>query len=141
MCVCMIKTGNETKSMMMSKIKSKDTDIEIKVRKWLHSQGYRFRKNDARYPGKPDVVLPKHHAVIFVNGCFWHGHDNCKKATIPKTNTEFWLKKINGNKQRDLRNIELLKDGGWNVIVVWECELKKQFEDVMVSVVERLHNS
>ncbi len=137
----MIKTGNETKSMMMSKIKSKDTDIEIKVRKWLHSQGYRFRKNDARYPGKPDVVLPKHHAVIFVNGCFWHGHDNCKKATIPKTNTEFWLKKINGNKQRDLRNIELLKDGGWNVIVVWECELKKQFEDVMVSVVERLHNS
>ena len=108
----------------MSRIKGRDTKPEQFVRSFLFSRGLRFRKNDKRYPGHPDVVLPKYHTIIFVNGCFWHGHDGCKKYTHPKTNAEFWKEKVLRNKERDWEQYQQLIDMGWRVIVVWECELK-----------------
>ena len=116
----------KTRSYNMSMIKGKDTKPEELVRKYLFSKGYRYRKNDKRLPGTPDIVLPKYRTVIFVNGCFWHGHEGCRYFIVPKTNTEFWVNKINTNTRRDSHNQETLKDLGWNVIVVWECELKPQ---------------
>lgn len=115
----------------MSRIKSKDTKIEVEVRKYLFSKGYRFRKNDKRYPGKPDIVLPKYHVAIFVHGCFWHRHEGCKDATIPKTRTEFWLEKFDKNVKNDQIKQEKLRELGWKVIVIWECELKKNFMKTM----------
>jgi len=112
----------EKRSEIMSHITRCDTKPEICVRRFLFSQGFRFRKNDKRYPGSPDVVLPKYNTMIFIHGCFWHGH-GCKLSTTPKTNTEFWKEKISTNKVRDLRNEKLLKDLGWKIINVWECEL------------------
>ena len=91
----------EKRSWNMSRIKGKDTKIEVEVRKYLFSKGYRFRKNDKRYPGKPDIVLPKYHVAIFVHGCFWHRHEGCKDATTPKTRTEFWLEKFDKNVKND----------------------------------------
>lgn len=117
--------SKETRSYNMSKIKSKNTKPENIVRKYLFSQGFRYRKNDKRLSGTPDIVLPKYKSLIFINGCFWHGHTGCKYFNVPKTNTEFWLEKINKNKERDIRNISLLKNSGWKVIIIWECELKK----------------
>ena len=107
----------------MSRIKSSNTKPEEIVRKYLFSKGFRYRKNDKRYPGKPDIVLPKYKTVIFINGCFWHGHKGCKYYVVPKTNTDFWLNKINHNIERDQKQINQLKMEGWNVIVVWECQL------------------
>ena len=109
----------------MSRIRSTETKPEETVRKYLFAKGYRYRKNDKRYPGSPDIVLPKYKCIIFVNGCFWHGHENCKYFVWPETNTEFWRNKIETNIKRDIRNIEKLEADGWNVIVIWECELKK----------------
>ena len=109
----------------MSRIKGKDTKPEVMVRKYLFSQGFRYRKNDKRFPGTPDIVLPKYKTCIFVNGCFWHGHEKCRYFVIPKTNTEFWLNKINRNIERDNENFNTLEKTGWKVIVVWECQLKK----------------
>ena len=128
----------QKRSWNMSRIKGKDTKIEIVVRKYLFSKGFRFRKNDKRYQGKPDVVLPKYKTVIFVNGCFWHRHPGCKDATIPKTRTDFWLEKLNKNVSNDERNIKLLKNDGWSVIVLWECELEKNFEETMEKTIERI---
>jgi DNA mismatch endonuclease (patch repair protein) len=113
------------RSEVMSKIRSKDTGIETQVRKWLYSKGFRYRKNYPGLPGHPDIVLHKYKTVIFVHGCFWHHHKNCRYAYVPKTRTEFWMNKINGNVERDKRTIEQLREMDWNVIVVWECELKK----------------
>lgn len=110
------------RSDIMSHIKGCDTKLELYVRKYLFSQGFRFRKNDKRYPGTPDIVLPKYNTLIFVHGCFWHGH-NCKIGKIPKSNVEYWKNKIERNKARDKKNEKLLKDVGWKVINVWECEL------------------
>ena len=115
----------ETRSYNMSRIRGKDTKPEELVRKYLFSQGFRYRKNDARLPGKPDIVLPKYKTVIFVNGCFWHGHEGCHYFVWPKNNAEFWKKKIGSNIERDAKNHALLAKLGWNVIVVWECELKR----------------
>ena len=115
----------EQRSYNMSQIRGKNTKPEELVRKFLFSQGFRYRKNDPRLPGKPDIVLPKYKTVIFVNGCFWHGHEGCRYFVWPKNNAEFWKAKISGNIQRDAQSIRLLRDQGWNVIVVWECELKK----------------
>lgn len=123
------KISKEKRSENMSKIKSKDTSIEIMVRKWLFSRGFRYRKNDKRLPGKPDVVLPKYRTVVFVQGCFWHGHGICNYSHIPKSNVEFWEEKINRNKERDRKNYDMLKNLGWKVITVWECELKKSREE------------
>ena len=116
----------EIRSYNMSRIRSKNTKPEEMVRKYLFSQGFRYRKNDTRLPGKPDIVLPKYKTVIFVNGCFWHKHENCKYYVWPKTNEDFWRTKISANVSRDQENIKLLSELGWNVIVIWECELKKQ---------------
>ena len=115
----------EQRSYNMSQIRGKNTKPEEIVRKYLFSQGFRYRKNDPRLPGKPDIVLPKYKTVVFVNGCFWHGHEGCRYFVWPKNNAEFWKAKISGNIQRDVQSIRLLRDQGWNVIVVWECELKK----------------
>ena len=125
------KLTPERRSWNMSRIKGKDTKIEVEVRKYLFSKGYRFRKNDKRYPGKPDIVLPKYHVAIFVHGCFWHRHEGCKDATIPKTRTEFWLEKFVKNVKNDQIKQEKLRELGWKVIVIWECELKKNFMKTM----------
>ena len=109
----------------MSQIRSKNTKPEELVRKYLISKGYRYRKNDARLPGKPDIVLPKYKTVIFINGCFWHAHEGCKYFVWPKDNADFWKKKIEGNVLRDRKNFELLAAMGWKVVTIWECELKK----------------
>ena len=119
------KYNKETRSHIMSQIKGKDTKPEILVRKYLFSRGLRYRKNDRRYPGSPDIVLPKYNTVVFVNGCFWHLHEGCKYATMPKSNVRFWEKKLYGNRERDKRNQKELEEMGWNVITVWECQLKK----------------
>lgn len=115
----------ETRSYNMSMIRGKDTKPEVLVRRFLFSKGLRFRKNDRRYPGHPDIVLPKYHCCIFVNGCFWHQHPGCRYAVLPKTHTDYWLPKLKENTERDQRDYKLLQDSGWNVIIVWECELKK----------------
>jgi DNA mismatch endonuclease (patch repair protein) len=114
----------ETRSFNMSMIKGKNTKPEILVRKFLHKNGFRFRLNYSKLPGKPDIVLPKYKTVIFVNGCFWHGHAGCKYYVTPKTRTEWWINKINATKERDIIKSTMLKDLGWNIIVIWECELK-----------------
>ena len=109
----------------MSAIKSKNTKPEIEVRKLLHSLGYRFRLHRKDLPGTPDIVLPKYKTVIFVHGCFWHRHENCKYASIPKTRTEFWENKFKENIKRDQVNQNNLYKLGWNIVIVWECELKR----------------
>ena len=125
------KLTPEKRSWNMSRIKGKDTKIEVEVRKYLFSKGYRFRKNDKRYPGKPDIVLPKYHVAIFVHGCFWHRHEGCKDATTPKTRTEFWLEKFDKNVKNDRIKQEKLRELGWKVIVIWECEIKKDLVKTM----------
>lgn len=117
--------SKETRSYNMSRIKGKETKPEVIVRKFLFSEGFRFRKNDKRYPGTPDIVLPKYRTVIFVNGCFWHKHEGCKYFKWPENNADFWKNKIEKNVQRDERDYEKLRSLGWKVFVVWECELKK----------------
>lgn len=114
------------RSYNMSRIRSKDTKPEELVRKYLFSKGFRYRKNDARFPGKPDIVLPKYKTVIFVNGCFWHMHEGCKYFVWPKNNKEFWRNKIMSNAKRDKRNYQLIQQQGWRVLVVWECELRSK---------------
>ena len=116
----------KTRSYNMSRVKGKDTKPEEIVRKYLFSQGFRYRKNDKRLPGKPDIVLPKYKTVIFVNGCFWHKHEGCKYFVWPKSNSEFWKEKIESNIVRDKKQYEEFKNAGWHVIIVWECELKKK---------------
>ena len=116
----------KTRSYNMSRVKGKDTKPEEIVRKYLFSQGFRYRKNDKRLPGKPDIVLPKYKTVIFVKGCFWHKHEGCKYFVWPKSNSEFWKEKIESNIVRDKKQYEELKNAGWHVIIVWECELKKK---------------
>ena len=132
----------EHRSWNMSRIKGKDTKIEVKVRSWLFANGFRFRKNDRRYPGTPDVVLPKYRTVIFINGCFWHRHEGCRYATTPKTRTEFWQKKFDRNVANDIKHKEEMEAMGWNVITLWECELKKkQFEETMQGLAEKINNN
>ena len=130
----------EKRSWNMSRIRDKDTSIEVKVRKYLFSNGFRYRKNDKRLPGKPDVVLPKYHTVIFVHGCFWHRHPGCKDAATPKTRTEFWLDKFEKNVENDRIHREALEAGGWNVITLGECDIKKRFDETMEQVVRELND-
>ncbi len=125
----------------MSRIRGKDTSIEVKVRKYLFSKGFRFRKNDKRLPGKPDVVLPKYHTVIFVHGCFWHRHSGCVNAATPKTRTEFWLDKFEKNITNDRIHRAALEAAGWKVITLWECDIKKRFDATMNRVVRELDES
>lgn len=118
----------EQRSYNMSRIRSKNNAPEEKVRKFLFSKGFRYRKNDKNLPGCPDIVLPKYKTVIFVNGCFWHKY-NCKRFVWPSSNEEYWKKKILRNVERDEINIKELKELSWKVLVVWECELKKAIID------------
>ena len=113
-----------TRSFNMSRIRSKDSKPEMTVRKFLFGKSYRYRLHDKKLPGKPDLVLPRYKTVIFVNGCFWHGHEGCKYYVVPKTRTEWWLNKINRNKELDMNNIKELKSKGWKVITIFECDLK-----------------
>lgn len=119
--------SEEQRSYNMSRIRGRDTKPELAVRSMLHSMGYRFTVNgplNRKLPGKPDIVLPKYKTVIFVHGCFWHGHQGCKDFRIPKTRTEWWKAKIEGNVARDKRQQEELRQLGWKVLVIWECEVK-----------------
>lgn len=120
------------RSSIMSKISGKDTKPEIIIRKALFAKGFRYRINYKNLPGKPDIVLLKYKTVIFINGCFWHGH-NCKASKLPQTNVDFWEKKISSNVERDKRNVKDLIDLGWNVIIVWECEIKKKNMDNLLN--------
>lgn len=125
----------EQRHYNMSRIRGKDTKPEEIVRKYLFSKGLRYRKNDKRYPGHPDIVLPKYKTVVFVHGCFWHMHEGCRYARLPKTNTEFWKEKLSRNRERDKNEQKILREMGWKVLVVWECELKK---DKQQETLERL---
>ena len=116
--------SKEVRSYNMSRIRSTNSKPEEIVRKYLFSKGFRYRKNDKRYPGKPDIVLPKYRTIILVHGCFWHKHD-CGRFVWPSSNEEYWHKKILGNVERDKITVQRLQNDGWKVIVVWECQLKK----------------
>lgn len=118
------RISKEHRSWNMSRIRGKDTKPEITLRSLMHRAGFRFRLHDKKLPGKPDLVLPKHNTVIFVNGCYWHRHQGCPKATTPKTNTAFWKKKFEETVARDARKTSELKEGGWRVISIWECVLE-----------------
>jgi len=116
--------SKEVRSFNMSQIRGKNTKPEMLVRRFLHANGFRYKLHDTTLPGKPDIVLPKYKTVIFVHGCFWHGHKDCKYFVVPKTRTEWWLNKINGNMANDERAILVLQNAGWKIITLWECELK-----------------
>lgn len=116
--------SKETRSYNMSRIRSKDTKPETMVRRYLFSKGLRFRKNDKRYPGKPDILLPKYKAAVFINGCFWHSHEGCPVFVLPKSNQEYWVPKLEKNRRRDEENYAALRKDGWKVLIVWECKLK-----------------
>ena len=133
------KLSREKRSWNMSRIRGKDTEIEIKVRKYLFSQGFRFRKNVADMPGKPDIILPKYKTVIFIHGCYWHRHTGCKNCTTPNTNREFWLKKFEKNIQNDSKHQQELEAAGWKVLILWECEIENDFERLMDNLVVELH--
>src|SRR5450432_3653395 len=122
------------RSYNMSRIRAKNTKPEISVRQYLFAKGFRYRLHVKDLPGKPDIVLPKYKTVIFVHGCFWHGHEGCKYYKVPKTRTEWWLNKIGTNIANDTNAETLLKAAGWNIIKIWECELKKS------SLEESLYN-
>ena len=128
----------EERSRNMSHIRSTNSKPEEKVRKYLFSKGFRYRKNDKRYPGKPDIVLPKYKTVIFINGCFWHKHD-CSRFVWPSSNEEYWRPKILRNVERDIQVQSWLKGQGWNVLVIWECQLKKkEFQVTMDRLVNEI---
>ena len=122
----------------MSRIRGKDTKIEVKVRKYLFSKGFRYRKNVTTLPGKPDIVLPKYKTAIFVHGCYWHRHPGCKYAYMPKTNVEFWEKKFSENIANDEKNRLKLETSGWTVITLWECDIKRDFESTMDKLLYQL---
>ena len=116
----------QTRSYNMSRIKGKNTRPEMLVRRFLFANGFRYRLHDDKLPGKPDIVLPRYKTVIFVHGCFWHGHEGCRYFVVPKTRTEWWMQKIEGNKLNDSRKVLSLEEMGWNCITIWECQLKQQ---------------
>ena len=113
----------ERRARLMSRVRSKNTEPEMSVRRIAHSMGFRFRVHRRDLPGRPDIVFPKYRAVVFVHGCFWHRHPGCMKATIPKSNMQFWIEKFERNMQRDSRQTQRLRDAGWKVVVVWECQV------------------
>lgn len=122
----------EQRSYNMSRIKGKNTKPEMLVRRFLHAHGFRYKLHDKTLPGKPDIVLPKYKTVIFVHGCFWHGHEGCRYFVVPKTRTEWWTNKIKNNIQKDLIAVKQMESLGWKVIYVWECELKDCNKDIIL---------
>jgi DNA mismatch endonuclease (patch repair protein) len=128
-----------TRSYNMSQIKSKNTKPELLVRKFLFSKGFRYKLHDKNLSGKPDIVLPRLKIVIFIHGCFWHGHTNCKYMVMPKTRKAFWENKIFGNRDKDIRNLRALKKLGWRIITVWECQLKPaKVDQTLARLAEKL---
>ena len=130
--------NKEKRSECMSRIRSKNTKPELALRKALFARGFRYRVNDKKLPGKPDIVLPKYKTVIFIHGCFWHGHEDCKYAYIPKTNTRFWIDKITSNAERGKVNAEKLTALGWNVLTVWECEIRHTHKQNLTPLIDRV---
>ena len=124
----MDRLTSEHRSWNMSRIKGRDTKPEIRVRSVLHRMGFRFSLQRRNLPGRPDIVLPRHGAAIFVHGCFWHRHKNCGNSVLPKTRQEFWLAKLNDNVERDRRSVIALKKLGWKVLTVWECEIEDELK-------------
>lgn len=133
--------SKETRSFNMSRIKGKDTKPELIVRKHLFAEGFRFRLHNKSLPGKPDITLKKFKTVVFINGCFWHGHSGCRYFKIPKTRTEWWTEKINKNIDNDLIAENKLKSMGWNVLTIWECDLKNKKEDTLNYLIQFLRAS
>jgi DNA mismatch endonuclease (patch repair protein) len=127
------------RSYNMSRIPSADTKPEMLVRKFLHAQGFRYTLHDKKLPGRPDIVLPKYKTLVFIHGCFWHGHAHCKYYVVPKTRTGWWLHKINTNKANDAKAMKALKKEGWKIITVWECKLKPaKMEKTLRSLVDKI---
>lgn len=128
----------EQRHKNMQNIRSKDTSIEIKFRKALFHAGFRYIKNDKQMIGKPDIILPKYKTIIFIHGCFWHRHENCKYATTPSTNSDFWQNKFLNTAKRDKIEQQKLKDAGWNIIIIWECEIKHNFQVTLKNTISLL---
>ena len=133
------KFSKEIRSHIMASIKGKNTQPEITVRKFLFLHGFRYRLHVKDLPGKPDIVLPKYNTVIFVHGCFWHGHANCKYFVAPKTRVKWWKEKIENNKLRDKKNETLLKKMGWHVLVIFECQLTKKKMELLIKNILKYH--
>lgn len=135
--------SSEKRSEVMSRIRNKGTKPEVTLRKALFARGFRYRVNVKTLPGKPDIVLPQYKTVIFVHGCFWHGHPGCKYAYTPKSNTEFWVNKISGNQERDAAVKRELEESGWKVIVVWECSIRhsKNFVNLVNGLCNKILNN
>jgi DNA mismatch endonuclease, patch repair protein len=133
--------SRKKRSEVMSKIKGKNTKPEIILRSALFKRGYRFRIHKKDLPGKPDIALPKYRTVIFVHGCFWHYHKDCREGRIPSSNSNFWKEKLERNISKDKRHIESLESAGWKVIVVWECEIERHFEEMLLKCTQILNNS
>lgn len=127
-----------TRSRMMAGIRGKDTKPEIQLRRALHARGFRYRLHNRKLPGRPDLVFPRHGAIVFVHGCFWHRHEGCRYATTPATRPEFWAEKFQANTSRDARSEQALLDAGWRVAVVWECSLKERPVEVVSQLSEWL---
>jgi DNA mismatch endonuclease (patch repair protein) len=131
--------NKKTRSYNMSQIKATNTKPEMLVRKFLHANGFRYSLHKKTLPGKPDIVLARYKTLIFVHGCFWHGHSNCKYYKVPKTRTQWWLNKTNTNKANDAKAVKALKKEGWKVITVWECKLKPgKIEKTLASIVKSI---
>jgi DNA mismatch endonuclease (patch repair protein) len=122
----MDKLTAERRSWNMSRIKGRNTRPEKRVRSLLHRLGFRFSLRRKDLPGRPDIVLPSRHVAVFVHGCFWHRHTGCGNSVLPKTRAEFWIAKLDGNVKRDIRNVAALKELGWEVLTIWECEIKNE---------------
>lgn len=129
------------RSFNMSRIRSKDSKPEMIVRRYLFQNGFRFRLHVKSLPGKPDLVLKKYRTVIFIHGCFWHGHEGCRYFVVPKTRTDWWLRKIETNKKKDKSNVDQLEKLGWKVYEIWECELRRKEISALVEVVKRLRRT
>lgn len=135
----MDKWSKEKRSEVMSHIRSKNTKPEMMVRSALHKLGYRYSLHRKELPGQPDLTLPKYNSVIFINGCFWHQHRKCRNGHIPKTRTEYWRNKFDKNVERDRRSYRELRKCGWNVIIVWECEIKNDLHSVIKNIIKKLN--
>ena len=125
----------------MSRVRGKDTIPELAVRSGLHKAGFRFRLHNSSLPGRPDLTLAKYRSAIFVNGCFWHQHENCPKSKLPSTRHEWWKNKLQRNQARDAKNYDKLREGGWNVLIVWECEIKKNFDETIARLTKELQSN
>lgn len=135
----MDKVNKKIRSEIMRRVKGKDTNPEMIVRRFLYSRGIRFRTHQKELPGCPDIIIRKYMTVIFVNGCFWHGHEGCSSFRMPKSSMKYWNEKIKRNKDRDIKNLKILQQQGWNVFVVWECQLKnKNKEEILNNILKEL---